>query len=62
MTVSMYSFADKNGNDQNFTTFNPIEAKEHARQWNLICYENEFEYSDSTIAWDFTESEESDDE
>jgi hypothetical protein len=54
MTITVYTFEDEHGAEQIWTTQNPVEAKAHAEYYAYKCYENEFEYSDQTVAWDFT--------
>jgi len=56
MTITVYRFEDGEGCEQDWTTQNAIEAKEYASKHGYKCFAVEFEYSDETVAWDFTES------
>jgi len=53
-TVSLYTFQDREGCEQTFTTFSAREAKEVAEKNNWLCFDNEYEYSDRNVAWDCT--------
>ncbi len=55
MQVELYVFEDSAGRETTFTTYNPIEAKNHAASQGLRCIARVFEYSDSEVAWDYTE-------
>lgn len=56
MTVTVYTFEDASGVEQCWTTMNATEAQEHAFQHGYKCIANEFEWSDSEVAWDFTDT------
>lgn len=48
MTISMYSFEDKDGEESGcFTTLNFRDAEEYARKYNLRIIENVFEWSEA---------------
>ena len=53
-TVSLYTFQDASGQEQTFSTFLLSEARETARKNNWLCFDNEYEYSDRTVVWDYT--------
>jgi hypothetical protein len=53
-TITVYTFEDEQGAEQVFTTQNPIEAREHGKLYGYKVMANEFEFSDSEVAWDFT--------
>ena len=55
MIMELYTFEDKDGREQTFTTTKPMEAKEVAQRNGWKCIENTFEFSDSELAWDFTD-------
>lgn len=59
-TISVYTFEDADGNEQEYSTQNSIEAKEYASKYNLRVVDNEYEWSDSSLVaeWDFTEKPE----
>lgn len=55
MTITVYSFEDKNGLDMGWTTQDYREAKQHAQEFRLRVIANEFEFADSELVDDFTE-------
>lgn len=54
MTITVYRFENAQGCEQQWTTQNPTEAKEHAEKYGYKCFAMEFEYSDEEVVWDFT--------
>ena len=57
MKIEVYSFEDKEGLDQGFTTQDPEEAKEHAQKYSLKWIANIFEFADSELVEDYTSQE-----
>ena len=58
MTITVYTFEDTEGAESTFITQNAAEAREHAREYDLLCYANEFEFADRELAWDFRKTSE----
>ena len=57
-TLTLYGFEDADGNESGtFTTMIPGEAEKYARKYRLRVVAMEYEYSESTVVWewDFTE-------
>ena len=57
MQVELYAFEDENGELDTYTTFNVNEAREYAKQNKRKLIAQIFEYSDSELVEDYTESE-----
>jgi len=57
MEVEIYTFEDKDGNTQGWTTENPVDAREHAQKHGLRWIANKFELCDSELVEDCTEEQ-----
>lgn len=54
MSITVYSFEDRDGPSGSYTTQDYREAKEFARKNNLRVIANEYEWVDSEMVDDFT--------
>lgn len=54
--IEVYTFEDREGHEQSFTTQNPTEAAAHGERHGLRVISNRYEFSDSELAWDYTEA------
>lgn len=54
-SIEVYTFEDSEGMEDTFTTTDPTEARERARQYRLLVTVNEYEWSDSETFVDFRE-------
>ncbi len=52
-TVTLYTFEDENGTEDSFSTFDGREARDRGQQYGMCVIANEYEWSDSEVAWDF---------
>lgn len=54
--IEVYAFEDAHGTEQTFTTQDPGQAREHARQHELRVIAHTYQWTDSepVPAWDFT--------
>jgi hypothetical protein len=59
--LTLYSFEDAEGNEDTYTTMDPNEAREFARENRLKMIAQTYEYSDSVVVEDFTGVEGDDD-
>lgn len=55
--VHLYRFESADGAEGTYTTFNYLDARDHAIRYKLKLIEETYEYSDSELVEDFTESE-----
>jgi hypothetical protein len=53
--ITVYAFEDGEGTEDDFTTFNYDEARDHAMKHKLKLIARTYEYSDSELVWDYTE-------
>jgi len=55
-TIEVYGYEDSDGNvtDENNTTQNIVEAREHAQKYGLRVIAYEYEYADSSLVEDYT--------
>lgn len=56
MNIERYVFEDKDGNRDEFTTFDAKEAKEYAYDNEMLWLAETYEFSDSEIVKDFRDS------
>lgn len=53
-TVTVYTFEDADGTEDTYTTQSAIEAKDRGQRERMRVIANEYEWTDSEMAWDFT--------
>lgn len=54
-TITQYTFETADGASDSFATFNATEARERGERYGMRVIANEYELTDSEVAWDFTE-------
>lgn len=58
--LHVYTFEDENGHEQSYCTERALEAKEYARTYNMLCYDNTYVWDERVPAWDFRPQKEED--
>ena len=61
MEIAVYTFEDKDGNDQEWCTQKYSEAKEWAMRHNMKIILNTYVWDDSEMLEDFTDEEDEED-
>lgn len=51
--LHLYTFVDEDGQESTYCTERPLDAKEYARTYSMLCYDNTFIWDDREPAWDF---------
>jgi hypothetical protein len=52
--ITVYTFEWRDGHVDSFTTQDPVKARERGEQYGFKVIANDFEFTDSELAWDFT--------
>jgi hypothetical protein len=56
--ITVYTFEDSEGGEDTFTTQKAIEAKDRGQRYGMRVIANDYEWTDSEVAWDFIDHSE----